>query len=274
MKAGSREFIKNIEFPFCYHAYLIDKEGSIDYFHYGLWTAETKNIKEAQENLARIMKSLIPKGVKRILDVGCGLGKTTVDLTMAGYETIGISPDTKLMEMAKTKYKDYTSHLIETSFEEYKTDKKFDLILFQESSQYIFDLDFLFAHSHKLLNKVGYILTCDEIRYIPEGPLHEKKNILSMAYKHNFKVVHNEDITEKIINTSIQASNFIIKNKDLIIKDFAPIRENVKEEIELLLQGWNMRTEMFEKKAFGYEIFLFSKNHHVLDKLITKLRLK
>jgi len=115
-----KELIKTLEFPFCYYAYIIDREGLIDYFHYGLWEDGTHELKKAQENLASLMKSLIPDGVKRVLDVGCGLGRTTRDLTAAGYDVIGISPDSRLMEMAKAKYRECSSSLIVSSFEDYR----------------------------------------------------------------------------------------------------------------------------------------------------------
>lgn len=267
-----KEFIKTLEFPFCYYAYLIDHEGLIDYFHYGLWEPETKEIKEAQENLARLMKSLIPKGVERILDVGCGLGKTTHELISAGYDAVGISPDIRLIEMAKTKFSEDRPKLIVSSFEDYRAADTFDLILFQESSQYITDLNFLFARCNKLLNERGYILICDEIRYTPHGPLHEKKNIENTAREYGFTIMHNENITKKILKTSSLASEIIVKNRDSIISEFLPFRENARQEVELLLEGWQTRTTMFEKNLFGYEIFLFSKNRNVLRKFIDKLR--
>lgn len=132
-----KDLIKTLEFPFCYYAYIINRNGDIDYFHYGLWETNTNNLKDAQENLAQLMKSLIPKEIKKILDVGCGLGRTTYDLTRAGYDVTGISPDIKLMDMARAKYNNEKLKLITSAFENFRSSNLFDLILFQESTQYI-----------------------------------------------------------------------------------------------------------------------------------------
>lgn len=136
MSMSLDELLKELEPPFCYYVYVIKHEGTVDYFHYGLWKQETKGIRAAQENLARLMKSLIPNGVKKVLDVGCGLGRTTYDLTTGGYNVVGISPDENLMKMARAKYRDSDLQLMTTSFERYKGTDNFDLVLFQESSQY------------------------------------------------------------------------------------------------------------------------------------------
>jgi len=183
MEKPFKELIKTLEFPFCYYAYIIDRDGLVDYLHYGLWETGTKGLKEAQENLASLMKSLIPDGVKRILDVGCGLGRTTRDLTAAGYDVIGISPDVKLMEVAKVKYRECESQLVISSFEDYRNAELFDLILFQESAQYIKDLRFIFSHSKELLNRPGYLLMCDELQYgnFADCLFHEKKEIENIA---------------------------------------------------------------------------------------------
>ncbi|GAB4419288.1 MAG: hypothetical protein OHK0032_15180 [Thermodesulfovibrionales bacterium] len=254
-----KELIKTLEFPFCYYAYVIDREGLIDYFHYGLWETGTNGLKEAQENLASLMKSLIPDGVKRILDVGCGLGRTTRDLTAAGYDVIGISPDIRLMEMAKAKYRECSSRLIVSSFEDYRSMDSFDLILFQESSQYIKDLNFLFSHCNKLLDKKGYILMCDEIQYenSDDAPFHEKKRLEKIAHEYGFNIVHNENITGKVLETRNLALRLITVNRDSIINELSPVRENARQEIEFLIDGWKLHTAMFERNMFGYEVFLF-----------------
>jgi SAM-dependent methyltransferase len=122
MHFSARELIKKLEFPFCYLAYIVDSGGEVDYFHYGLWNKKTDNVKQAQENLAHLMKSLIPDRAKSILDVGCGLGRTVYDLSKAGYHVVGISPDKGLIDMAKKKYAGLDLRLIECAFENFEVD--------------------------------------------------------------------------------------------------------------------------------------------------------
>lgn len=103
---------------------------------------------------------------------------------------IGISPDIKLMEMAKLKHAECDSILQISSFEDYSSIKPFDLILFQESSQYIKDITFLFSHCKELLNNKGYVLLCDEVCYENSKHCfyHQKSEMLSAAHKLCFSV--------------------------------------------------------------------------------------
>jgi SAM-dependent methyltransferase len=261
MAHSFKNFIKTLEFPYCYYVYIIDSGGDLDYLHYGLWEPGTQGLKDAQENLAAKMKGLITKDMKRILDVGCGLGRTTHDLAASGHNVIGISPDIKLMEMAKAKYSEYVSNFVISSFEDYRSKDLFDLILFQESSQYVNDLDFLFSHCNELLNNTGSILMCDEIRYKDSHncAFHEKRNIEKIAPEYGFNIMHNENITDKVLETRKIALHLFTENKDSVIEEFSPIRENTREEVESLIEGWKIHTTMFEKGIFGYEVFLFQR---------------
>jgi len=261
MEHSYRKFIKSLEYPYCYYAYIIDLEGILDYMHYGLWTSGVKEIKEAQDNLSSMMKSLIPGDVSKILDVGCGFGRTTHDLAALGYDVIGISPDVKLIEMARTKYHEAASRLLISSFEDFNKGL-FDLILFQESSQYISDLNFLFLHSKQHLNQKGHILMCDEIKYTnsENSPFHARRNIEHMARDHGFIIRHNENITQQVLKTREVALELFMEKKDSMIKEFSSIRKNAREEIDLLIAGWKTHNPMFQNGTFGYEVFLFQKS--------------
>jgi MPBQ/MSBQ methyltransferase len=251
--------IATLEFPYCYYADITDTQGVFDYFHYGFWAQGTESPKEAQEKLWRLMFSLIPKGVKRILDAGCGLEKTTFDLTQAGYSAIGISPDKANMELARTRHGEGVQ-LITTSFEDYSDELPFDLILFQESSQYV-ALWNLIIHSRELLRKNGYLLICDEIRYGEKKSrnFHRKDLLLNMAGAAGFKLLVNRDITDQVMPTRHYVVNQLVDNRDRIIESFRPFRENVVEEIDRLTKGWKDDSDLFSMRFFGYEIFLFQK---------------
>ena len=61
-----------------------------EYLHYGFWTPELSvepaNVLQAQENYANLLLETIPKGVKRILDVGCGSGKFALQARFQGRQ--------------------------------------------------------------------------------------------------------------------------------------------------------------------------------------------
>ncbi len=229
--------IEGLEFPYCYYAYVVDPQGDVDYLHYGLWEEGTDSAKEAQENLARLMQALIPEGVERILDVGCGLGRTTYDLTRAGYDAVGISPDKKNMEMARAKYGS-DLHLVTTRFEAYRSPVPFDLVLFQESSNTI-SLRALLSHSKNLLRPGGFLLLCDEVRYRHGRAFsfHRKDLLLRLAGACGFHLFHNRDISDRVLLTREYVFKTLTENKEAIIKRFLPFRGKVAEELDWILEA-------------------------------------
>ncbi len=156
--------IQTLQAPYCYYAYAVSRDGLVDYMHYGYWKRETTTITEAQENLADLMKSYIPVGTKTILDSGCGLGRTTWDLSNSGFDVVGISPDRSLIDEARQKFPKIEKQFVCTRFEDYHPSVQFDLVFFQESSQYI-DARVLFGHLGEITRPAGFVLICDEVRY-------------------------------------------------------------------------------------------------------------
>jgi cyclopropane fatty-acyl-phospholipid synthase-like methyltransferase len=142
-----------------------------EYLHYGYFIdglgADVTNLKKAQENYAELLFSHIPEGVKTILDVGCGSGKTAEQLVTKGYKVDCVSPGqiltTYAREMLGEKVEFY-----QCLFEDIKTDKKYDLVLFSESFQYI-PMEKSISGALDLLNPQGYIMASDFFKTDPEG---------------------------------------------------------------------------------------------------------
>ena len=76
-----------------------------DYLHYGYWPddllVEPANVFQAQENYANYLLENIPKGVKSILDVGCGSGKFAEKLIKKGFLVDCVSPSSNLNKHVK-----------------------------------------------------------------------------------------------------------------------------------------------------------------------------
>jgi SAM-dependent methyltransferase len=262
------KFVLNLEFPYCYYACAVDPGGDVDYLHYGLFEEGTEDAKRAQENLARLMKSLIPKGVRRILDVGCGLGRTTYDLARSGYSVVGISPDIMNMEMARAKYRDDNLELVTVSFENYRASSSFDLLLFQESSQYVPSIK-IFSRTRALLSENGYLLIGDEVRYREVGKrtFHRKDLFIQLAAVFGFELVFNRDITDKVLPTRKLLAMRLLEQRDALIEKFRPTRRDVEGELKSLSEGWEEDTRLFEGGQFGYEVFLFKKNNDIVFRI-------
>src|SRR5437762_183081 len=115
---------------------LTHEEGAVRYLHYGLFERPDDSIDAAQERSTELLLSRLPPPPARLLDVGVGLGTTLERLTRLGYDAEGITPDEKQAALAREP-------VAVASFETFDGGP-YDLLLFQESSQYI-DSDALFA---------------------------------------------------------------------------------------------------------------------------------
>lgn len=141
-----------------------------EYLHYGYFKdgleADVANLRQAQENYAELIFSHIPEGVKSILDVGCGSGKTAQQLVARGYSVDVVSPGQILTAYARKMLGDSVG-FFQCRFENLLTDKKYDLVLFSESFQYI-PMDKSIPGALKLLNPGGYIIASDFFSDDPE----------------------------------------------------------------------------------------------------------
>lgn len=179
-----------------------------EYLHYGLFTddieVDISNLKLAQERYAELLFSKIPEGVKTILDVGCGSGKTAEMLTEKGYKVDCVSPGDILTNYAKDKLGDKVE-IYKCKFQDIKNDKKYDLVLFSESFQYIPMKDSI-PNALDLLNPGGHIMVCDFFKTDAEG-----KSLLGGGHKFHeweeiratfpIETVFEQDITKETSKT-------------------------------------------------------------------------
>ncbi|MFM2303995.1 MAG: hypothetical protein RLZZ135_1405 [Cyanobacteriota bacterium] len=183
------------------------------YLHYGYWEPLPASIDDltlprmrvAQAAYATKLLDLIPAGVKTILDVGCGIGGNAKTMLDRGFNVEALAPD----PLQKVKFIKYTENKVPfhlTTFEDYQTASKYDLVLFSESSQYI-SVDNLATGTAKLLEPGGYLLMADMMRSDPnyrEGIFsncHLKSELEAALIKAGFKLVLIEDISAAIAPT-------------------------------------------------------------------------
>jgi SAM-dependent methyltransferase len=174
------------------------------YQHYGLWEEDPltlQGLKAAQERYSEYLCSWIPEGVHRILDVGCGTGGNAAKLTAKGFEVEGLSPDPYQQEVFM-KGTQLPFHL--TTFQAFRPEKKYDLVLMSESPQYI-PLDELFPSVARCAPG-GYLLACDYFVAKDDGSRmaksgHPMNGFLQQGEEHGFTVERSEDITDKVTPT-------------------------------------------------------------------------
>jgi MPBQ/MSBQ methyltransferase len=179
-----------------------------NYLHFGLWKKGDKlileNFQAAQERYLSNLIDSIPKGVKTILDVGCGVGGNAAKLLSLGYQVTGICPDPYQGQLFRKNTKGKAGFKL-TTLEKYNNDQKFDLIIMSESVQYI-PFGEGFKKISQLLRPTGHLLISD---YFKKGTAKNVENLPSASLadylkevdKAGFKVIKKQDITEGILPT-------------------------------------------------------------------------
>ncbi len=176
--------------------------------HYGYWTDDLpitpENLPVAQARYTEELMHDIPDGVKSILDVGCGAGNTARKLLDLGYEVVCLSPNPWLNVEAQAAVGGRAKvHL--STFEEFRLDQKFDLILFSESFLFM-KPDVALARAEAMLNPGGYVLIADIFRASPDGtsPIgggQDLRHYQALMAASRFEMVKDTDLTARIAPT-------------------------------------------------------------------------
>jgi SAM-dependent methyltransferase len=181
--------------------------------HYGYWEESEKPtegdnkltlecLRDGQQKYTDMLIEAIPKNVKSILDVGCGIGDVSRTLSKLEYDVTAISPDSN-----HAKY--FENHLskltfLQTKFEDLDIDSKFDLILMSESQNY-FPTEIGFRQCTSFLLPKGYLLVAGMFRKDSNSKIAEVPNTIEdyakAAEKHRLLLIENVDITENILPT-------------------------------------------------------------------------
>lgn len=249
------------------------------HLHFGYWEKgeelSLKNLLIAQERYIDHLLLFIPEDVKTVLDVGCGVGGNAIKLKEKGYEVMSLSPDPYQEKVFRENTGGEIPFFL-SRFEDFKTDRKFDLVLMAESSQYI-DGILLFKKSREVLRDRGYLLVCDffKIDDIDDSGIavsgHLHKGFLKQAESDGFIIIKSEDITDRISPTLdfmislyydylIPSFKIVAYALELYIPFFYKItRLLLRKPLKKLLDRSLVNARTFSKYR-RYMIYLFQKN--------------
>jgi len=247
-----------------------------EYLHYGYWTddlkVETTNVYQAQENYAELIASHIPDTTKTILDVGCGAGKFAEKLLDLGYTVDCVSPSPNLTRHVRKLIGD-RCEIFECGYEALETDKKYDMVLFSESFQYIPVSESL-SQSMRFLKKGGHILICDFFRRDVEGtsPIgggHELKDFYDAVAGYPLENLVDLDITKETAPSIDIVDDFLHNAIHPIYDLIFYVLDNNYPRIARLIR-WKYRKKL-EKANFKYlqrqhngKSFAKFKSYHLL----------
>lgn len=234
--------------------------------HYGYWDEarrsegiDLEEMAEAQARFTERLVAFVPPDVKTVLDVGAGIGDNARALARLGHHVTAISPDANHQGYFD-EIDDPNVSFERNTFEAYRTDERFDLVLFSESHRY-FDRRFGLDRARQLLNPGGHLLVSGMFRSEDKGPFPPDFDCaalpyLAMATERGFQAIRVDDITPNILPT--------IEMIDRAITDIAEPTIRFAESYAAARAPWKLRL---------LRLFL-SRENNELSRVLKKLKRK
>lgn len=232
---------------------LTHEEGGVSYLHYALFEDESESIGVAQERSTELLFAHLPPPPARVLEVGIGLGTTLLRLVHHGYDAEGITPDEKQIGMVKERYGDELR--VEcVSFEAMDASRDYDVVLFQESSQYI-DSETLFARAAALAPRV---VVLDEFALQPvdaPGALHSLDRFLDAAARAGFKLTKEIDLSRQAAPTVSYFIDRLPRYREALKSDLGLTDQHIDD---LIASGERYR-DLYRGGVYGYRLLAFQR---------------
>ena len=242
------------DFPFPLNVLLnvlTREEGRAEAMHYGLFEAAGDSIAAAQERSTALLLSRLPPPPARLLEVGIGLGTTLALLTALGYDAEGITPDSIQAAAARERYGDRI-RVHTTPLEAFEPQGRFDVVLFQESSQYI-ECETLFRKVRALASPNATVLVLDEFALAaidrPQS-LPRLDRFLAAAAAAGFRLEEELDLSDAAAPTVDYFLERIPKHRGAIEAELSV----GAAEIDGLLESGAAYRELYRSGAYGYRL--------------------
>lgn len=227
------------------------EEGEVRYLHYGIFDRDDEPLISAQERSTRLLLDRLPQPPARVLDVGSGIGTTLQRLTQLRYEVTGLTPDERQVAFIRERHGDAVD-VRNDRFETFTAQQPYDVILFQESSQYI-PSDVLFERAAQLTDRV---LVLDEFATRPLGHLHEWTPFLESAARHGFAIAEELDLTKSAAPTIDYFNVRYPRYRNQLIRDL----ELAPETIDELIRGGVTYRAAYERGDYVYRLVDFRRH--------------
>lgn len=239
------------------HALMLEK-GEVKYLHYGLFLKPGTSASAAQRYSSQLVLERLPSLPCRILEVGIGLASTLVELKQLGYEITGITPDPAQVQYAMGHF-GADIPVVCTRLEDFSAPaESFDVLLFQESAQYISPLD-IFTKAAEFLAPGGEMLILDEFALKRTEPgrenLHLLKHFIALAGRFGFEVVEQLDLSSMAAPTLGYLLAGVNKHRAKLTEDLG-LSPSLLDELNLSNQAYQ---EKYATGRFGYVLLRLKK---------------
>ena len=245
------------DFPFPLNVLLnvlTREEGRAENMHYGLFEAAGDSIGAAQERSTALLLSRLPPSPGRLLEVGIGLGTTLARLAALGYDAEGITPDATQAAAARERFGDRI-RVHTTPLETFDAPEPFDIVIFQESSQYI-ECETLFRRVRSLSSPNAAVVVLDEFALTaidrPQS-LPRIDRFLAAAARAGF-------LLQEELDLSVSAAPTVDYFLDRIPRHRAAIESELAvtaAELDGLLESGAAYRDLYRTGAYGYRLLRF-----------------
>lgn len=260
-----------LSFPLNVYAHcLFLADGRADYLHYGLFENPDETAQVTQQRSTELVLSRLPAPPARVLEIGPGLGTTAAKLTSLGYDVTAITPDAAQVEIARQRAPAADFHV--QAFEQFSViegDPGFDVILLQESSQYL-DTLFLFQRAWQLLREDGCVLILDEFGLNRSekdlsGALPMRQHVVRQASQSGFGLEELMDLSSSAAPTVDYLLKHIRQYRPQLLAEL-PVTD---EHLDSLIADLEAYRGRYREGRYGYALLQFRR----LSKPKTELRL-
>ena len=243
----------DFSFPLNVYARMLElDEGRLDYLHYGLFERDDEPVWQAQERASRRLWGVLPPPC-RVLEVGIGVGTTLRRLCDAGYRATGITPDAAQVAEVRARLGDEVDLRVTTLEALPAQADPFDLMLLQESAQYIEPLA-LFEAADRLLADDATLVVMDEFALARRGPedtgLHRFDAFVALAVRMGWTLDHDEDVSAQAAGTAMAIGRLVERQRAALQRDL----KLQPEAIDALLQSTRHYQRQYAEGVFGYRV--------------------
>jgi SAM-dependent methyltransferase len=251
----------DVPFPLNVYAHLLLLvQGETKYLHYGLFASPGDELTTAQIRSNALLREWLPAPPARILEVGMGLGTFAAELADAGYEVVAISPDEAQVKLADKMAAERPNLSVRAlAFEQMpgRSDGPFDVVLLQESAQYI-GLNDLFHGAAALLREHGRLILIDEVALGRSADglqnLHLLADIKTHAQRLGFSLAYEQDLSREAAPTVDFLLEHLARLRDPLIRALR-LDPAALDDLQTALQAY--RAE-YAVGRFGYVALSFT----------------
>ncbi|MDP1930375.1 MAG: GNAT family N-acetyltransferase [Gammaproteobacteria bacterium] len=209
--------------------------GSAEHLHFGVFAAALDEAYPyAQQRAQDLLKELLISAPACVLEVGCGGGALARELAAQGYIATAMSGNAAEFE---SLIADTTQHVC-ADFQNYQPQQLFDIVVFQQSAQYL-DPIILLEQAKACLREGGQLLIADEFllddSHREAEPLSLLGHFLQLAVRCGFHITHQQELGTLVAPGLARFHALLLKHEQALCDSLRLEARSVQQLAESLL---------------------------------------